>query len=236
MQALKFLFWIDADPAAFKGPLAGILNRFCDARILSNPWMNATMDQIDTIDWTLELLRKRQQTSPKRLMAPGPSSPQIRMLFDAAAQAPDHGLILPWRFVQISDAARPRLGAAFAAALLERDPAASTQQLQDARDKAQRAPFLALAIARTQDDHPEISVAERLVSLGSALQNMLLAVHAQGFGAGLVSGQAMNSQALRALFGLGDNEQAVCFVVVGTVKSAKAARIRPAPEAFVTTL
>ncbi len=194
------------------------------------------MNLLDTIDWTLELLHKRQQVSPKRLTAPGPSPSQIRQLFDAAAQAPDHGLILPWRFVQFSDAARADLGEAFAAALVERDAAASAEQLRDAREKAQRAPFVAVAIVRTHDEHPEIPLAERIVSLGCALQNILLAACAQGFGAGLVSGQAMDSQALRCLLGLRHGEQAICFITVGTVKASKAVRARPDPDAFVTVL
>ncbi len=194
------------------------------------------MDPLDTTDWTIELLRKRQQVSPKRLTAPGPSLSQIRQLFVAAAQAPDHGLILPWRFVQFSDAARADLGEAFAAALVERDPTASAQQLRDARDKAQRAPFVAVAIVRAHDDHREIPLAERIVSLGCALQNILLAACAQGFGAGLVSGQAMDSHALRGLLSLRHGEQAICFITIGTVKTSKAARARPDPDAFVTVL
>ena len=191
----------------------------------------------DTAAWALELLRKRQQTSPKRLAPPGPSEAQVQALFEAAAQAPDHGLILPWRFVVVPDAARVHLGEAFAAALSERDPAATPEQLGDARDKASRAPFLALAIARLRDDgHPDIPPAERLVSLGCALQNLLLMAHAQGFGAGLVSGQAMDSAALRALFHVASNEAAVCFVVVGSVDRAKARRARPSVEDFVGIL
>ena len=79
-------------------------------------------------------------------------------------------------------------------------------------------------------------MAERFVSLGCALQNMLLMAHAQGFGAGLVSGQAMQSVALRTLFGLEAHEQAVCFIVTGTIKTAKASRNRPSPDEFVRTL
>lgn len=195
--------------------------------------MNVSPSSVEVL---ITLMRERRQVSAKRLVEPGPSAEQIRTLFEAAAQAPDHGLILPWRFVQVSDAARPRLGEAFAAALLERDPPASAEQLQEAHDKARRAPFLALAIARTRDDHPEIPLAERLASLGCALQNLLLTAHAQGFGAGLASGQAMDSKALRGLFGIGDKEQAVCFVVIGTIKTLKPPRVRPAPETFVSSL
>ena len=194
----------------------------------------------DYAELVCELIAKRQQTSPKRMGDPGPTAEQVQALFSAAAQAPDHGLIRPWRFVHVSDAARGRLGEAFAQALLERDPAATGQQIQDARAKAARAPFLVLAIARLQDSlpdvHPEIPLTERLASLGCALQNMLLLAHAQGFGAGLVSGQAMDTRALRELFSVHEGEKAVCFVVVGTVAKAKAPRIRPAVSDFVSAL
>jgi nitroreductase len=197
-------------------------------------------ERTDYAELVSELIAKRQQTSPKRLGDPGPTPEQVHDLFSAATQAPDHGLIRPWRFVHVSDAARARLGEAFAQALLERDPAATPRQLQDARDKAARAPFLAVAIARLQEDladaHPEIPLTERLVSLGCALQNMLLLAHAQGFGAGLVSGQAMDTRALRELFAIGEGERAVCFVVVGTVIKAKASRLRPTVSDFVSAL
>ncbi len=185
---------------------------------------------------TLELMRLRRQTSPKRLASPGPSEVQVRALFEAAAQAPDHGRILPWRFVQVGCEGRSQLGEAFACALLERDPDATQTQLQEARDKARRAPFLALAIVRLEDVHTQIPAVERYVSLGCALQNMLLAAHALGFGAGLVSGQALHSHALRELFAIESAEQAVCFIAVGTVAKAKAARQRPTPGEIVSML
>lgn len=184
----------------------------------------------------LDLMRSRRQTSPKRLIEPGPSDEQIHALFEAAAQAPDHGRIRPWRFVLVGAAARPDLGQAFASALRERDPLATPMQVQDARDKALRSPFLALAIARLDDAHAEIPAAERYVSLGCALQNMLLGAHALGYGAGLVSGRAVHSRALRDLFGIEAGELAVCFVAVGTVSQDKPTRARPAPGEFVSSL
>ena len=184
----------------------------------------------------LELMRARRQTSPRRLIDPGPSEEQIHAMFDAAAQAPDHGAIRPWRFVRVRAVARSDLGEAFARALCERDPRATPTQLHEARAKALRAPFLALAIARLDDEHREIPSAERLVSLGCALQNMLLVAHAFEYGAGLVSGQAMSSTALRELFGIGEGEQAVCFVAIGTVSNEKPKRERPAPGEFVSAL
>jgi hypothetical protein len=52
----------------------------------------------------------------------------------------------------------------------------------------------------------------------------------------LTSGKALKADSLRALFQLTASEQALCFVSIGTVKSRKAARVRPAVIAYVSTL
>ena len=57
-----------------------------------------------------------------------------------------------------------------------------------------------------------------------------------GFGSGLTSGQAMGSPRMRALFSLGNDEVAVCFVNVGTVAKRKPQRMRPSAKQFVTSL
>lgn len=185
------------------------------------------------------LMDERQHTSPKRLTDPGPDADQVDRLFRAAASAPDHGRLLPWRFVVVPTDQRGRLAEAFALALIDRDPGATLVQIEEARSKAWRAPWVALAIARTRDDDGgagPVPAAERLVSLGGAIQNLLLAAHSMGFGSGLASGRAMESVRLRSLFGVQPQEQAVCFVNVGTVAAARPVRARPTPAEFVSWL
>ncbi len=185
----------------------------------------------------LACMRRRTQIAPRHLLAPGPDESQRRQLFEAAATAPDHGQILPWRFVVVPLEARGRLADAFEQALLERDPAAGEDERARARDKASRAPFLALAVVRERGDGQQhITLHERMASLGCALQNMLLMAHAQGFGAGLVSGLALRSGALASCFGLAAGERAVCFVAAGTPARRKPARQRPLPEQVASML
>ena len=43
------------------------------------------------------LIHSRQHTGPKRLVAPGPDEPTLRELLAAAAAAPDHQQLQPWR-------------------------------------------------------------------------------------------------------------------------------------------
>ena len=184
----------------------------------------------------LALIQGRYQVSPRRLIDPGPDVQQQRWLWEAAAAAPDHGCLTPWRFVVIAPEQRTWLGEVFARALIERDPGATLDQIQTAREKAQRAPFLALAIADLRAHVPDIPAQERLISLGCALQNILLCAHAMGFGAGLSSGRAMQSAALRSAFGLAPGEDAVCFVSVGTEVKHKPPRVRPDPATFVSNV
>lgn len=183
------------------------------------------------------LIASRQNVSPKRLFEPGPGEAQLEHLFAAAAAAPDHGQLLPWRFVIAPQDKRGLLAEVFALALIDRDPGATLVQIEAAREKAYRSPLLMLAVARlVSDREPEIPNLERMVSLGCALQNLLLTSHAMGFGSGLTSGRAMSSERMSALFRLGVEEQAVCFVNIGTVSKSKAARVRPSRDQFVTSL
>ena len=89
-----------------------------------------------TIQLASQWIASRQTVLPKRLVAPGPDAAELEQLFRAAADAPDHDLINPWRFLIIPEHRRADLGALFAQALLERDASASNDQVAQARDNA----------------------------------------------------------------------------------------------------
>jgi nitroreductase len=200
---------------------------------------SAAADAPDTAlsgEWAAALIHGRRTVLPKRLAEPGPDAMQLQRVLGAAAAAPDHGERLPWRFVIVPPPARAALGEAFAAALRDRDPQATQEQLAQAREKAFRAPLLLLAVADLGGPGDEIPAAERLVSAGCAIQNMLLMATALGFGSALTSGKAMDSAALRGLFGLREPEQALCFVSIGTIAGAKRGRTRPPVESYVSVL
>ena len=132
--------------------------------------------------------------------------------------------------------ARGRLADAFAAALLARDATASPAQVAQAREKAHRSPVLLLLVVDGLCGDPEVDLNERMVSAGCALQSMLLLATALGHGSALTSGKALKDAGLRALFGLGEGEHAVCFVNLGTVLSRKPARQRPESNAYFRVL
>jgi nitroreductase len=193
-------------------------------------------DPAEQAQWAAALMQSRQTILPKRLVAPGPDEAQLQILLSAAASAPDHGQLLPWRLVLVPTSARERLAQVFADALLERDASALPEQVAQAREKAHRAPLLLLLVVDGARGDPEIDLHERIISAGCAVQNMLLMATALGFGSALTSGKALKSSTLRTLFALNPNELALCFVSVGTVASARKARLRPVPADYVSTL
>lgn len=174
------------------------------------------------------LIQSRQTVLPKRLVDPGPTPAELQALLELAAAAPDHGQLTPWRFIVVPPAQRHRLAEVFAHALAERDPSATLEQLAQAREKAYRAPLLMLAVACLGPREPDVPALERMVSMGAALQNLLLGAHALGYGAGLTSGQAMASVPMRHLCGLSEGEVAVCCVNIGTA-TRRSQRLQPRP-------
>lgn len=209
---------------------ASTASRADGARTLSQP------RPPEVVELAQALIHTRQTILPRRLGDPGPDAAQTQLILGAAASAPDHHELLPWRFVIVPAEARGRLADAFAAALVQRDASATPRQIEQAREKAYRAPLLLLAVVRLRDDDAEIEPQERIISAGCALQNMLLMAHALGFGAALTSGKALASSALRSLFDLGDEEQALCFLSVGSVASCRPARLRPQSGQYVSML
>jgi nitroreductase len=191
---------------------------------------------MDLADLAATLMQSRQTILPKRLMEPGPDAAQLAQIVGVAASAPDHKQLLPWRFILVPQDVRPLLAEQFAVALQERDAAALPVQLQQARDKAFRSPCLMLVVVDGARGDPEIDLAERLLSTGCAVQNMLLMANALGFASALTSGKALKAPGLRRLFTLQDADHALCFVSLGTAMASRPGRIRPRSADYVCHL
>jgi|APHig2749369809_1036254.scaffolds.fasta_scaffold06947_2 nitroreductase len=182
------------------------------------------------------LVAARRNFTLRRLHAPGPDAQTLARLVEAAAHAPDHGLLRPWRFVLIPQERRADLGEVFADALAARDPGCGEEALATARDKAQRAPCLLVAVLRDDTAARAVPVTEKLVSLGCAMQNLLLAASAAGFATGLASGAAMDAPGMRRLLRLEAHERAICFIGLGTAAIEKPPRPTPDAAAYLSSI
>ena len=194
------------------------------------------MQDQDRSYFLLSLINSRQNVAPKRLVVPGPSQQQLEKIFCAAVTAPDHGLLQPWRFILIPKHKRDELGTAFVHALKERDMNASQVQIDLAYTKAFRAPCVMICVLSNKVSQPHIPKNERLISLGCAIQNMLLMAQSMSIGCGITSGQAINSAPMKELFQLSSHEEGICFLNFGTVKEYKPKRPIPNPLSFFSSL
>jgi len=166
---------------------------------------------------TLVALTSRQSVPPAFLAGPAPDGAALERILTAGASAPDHGKLRPWRFILIRGAARERLGEVFVEALRRREPDPPESALDQERSRPLRAPLLIAVAATVDPDHPKIPAIEQILSAGAAVQNMLLAAHAEGFGAKWVTGANAYDDHVKAALGLAAADRLVGFVYLGTV-------------------
>lgn len=179
-------------------------------------------------------LLERRSISPKRLVEPGPSEADIAAIIEAACAAPDHRRLKPWRFILIRNEARDALANSFEAAAFETHVSLSPEQIERAREKAFNGACLIAVIARLRQDLRDVPLHEQWVSVGAATQNMLLAAHALGFGAMLVSGDKVATRALCQGLGLRDGEQLLGFVALGSIVKAAKPSVRPKADELLS--
>ena len=172
------------------------------------------------------------RASVKLLGDPGPSDADLRLIFEAAVRAPDHGKLRPWKFFVVRGDARQQLSELFAEGVRRRDPNATEAQIEKEREKPLRAPVMIVLAAKVVAGHkiPEI---EQVLSSAAAGMNILNAVHALGFGAKWVTGANCYDPEFRKAFGLDETDQLLGFIHVGTPEDSGGVMERPDPAAFV---
>jgi nitroreductase len=177
------------------------------------------MDPLATLD-------ARRSVPSRLLTVPGPDPAQLQRLLAAASRVPDHGKLVPWRFLLITGDVRLRLGDLLAARSFERDPCASPAAIDKDRRRFSFAPLIVTVIGRLTPGHkvPEI---EQLLTGGSVCFALLQAAQALGFGAQWLTGWAAYDPVVTARLGLAENERVLGFVHIGTPTDGAPERDRP---------
>jgi hypothetical protein len=80
------------------------------------------------------------------MVAPGPSTAELQLAVRSALRAPDHGRLLLWRVVTISEAQRPALARTFEA--FARDEGKSEEDVAAECKRAYNGPVLGAWVAR----------------------------------------------------------------------------------------
>ena len=174
-----------------------------------------------------EAIHTRQSVSKVR---PDPVPREmIEKLLAAAAQAPNHHKVRPWRFIVLTGAARERLGEAMAQSLLRRNPAALPEALANDRAKPLRAPVL-IVVAADKPNQPKVVDIENVSAASAAAQNLLLAAHALGLGAMWRTGDAAFDPEVKTALGLAPDQHLIGFIYVGYPLAELPAPNRPGAD------
>jgi nitroreductase len=171
------------------------------------------------------------RASVKLVGEPGPDDADLRVIFEAAVRAPDHGKLRPWRFFVVRGDARRQLSDLFVAGVKRREPGANEAQIEKERQKPLSAPVTIAVVSKTVVGHkiPEI---EQTLSAGAAAMNMLNAIHALGFGAKWVTGANCYDPEFKREFGLDATDQLIGFIHIGTPAVGGTPLERPDPAEF----
>jgi len=174
----------------------------------------------------LAALDARRSVPSRLLGAPGPDAGQLQRLLTSASRVPDHGKLVPWRFLLISGDTRLRLGELLAARSRERDPQASAAAIEKDRQRFSFAPVIVTVVARLTPGH-KVPEQEQLLAAGSVCFALLQAAQALGFGAQWLTGWAAYDPVIGARLGLAANERVVGFIHIGTAAEPAPERDRP---------
>jgi len=154
-----------------------------------------------------------------RLAAPAPSDDDLRVILQAAAAAPDHGSLRPFRFVVLAGSAKDAFGEVLARAYLARCQAGGVDPVKAKEDKERtklgRAPMVVVvAAARVPSD--KIPFEEQEDAAAAACENALLAATALGYGSMWRTGEPAYDDGVKAALGLSADDAIVGFLYLGT--------------------
>ena len=162
-----------------------------------------------------------------RLVEPGPDADAIAELITIASRVPDHGKLVPWRFITYRGEARVMAGRLLAtryAAFLGRE--LTPGEVEKELTRFSRAP-LVVGVVFVPRENPKIPQWEMLLSAGAAAMNLVHGANALGFGANWVTNWYADDEEGRAILGLMPGEMAIGFVHIGTPVGEGIERARP---------
>jgi nitroreductase len=156
------------------------------------------------------------RSSVSLLVKPSPTDAEQEIMFQSALRAPDHCRLRPWRFISLKGSALTSLAQVF----VDHGRDLSERTLTEAEQtklykKGLRAPWVVLVVVK-KTEHAKVPFLEQYASAAAAAQNICLAAHAMNYGAIWRTGSLVSSTPMRTTFELGENEDILGAIYIGT--------------------
>ncbi|MFG1227754.1 nitroreductase family protein [Xanthobacter wiegelii] len=197
------------------------------------PAYEAPLADVPVSAETLELLETRRSLPLRALLAPGPTPQELDRMLAIAARVPDHGRLVPWRFIVIEGAAREAAGVRLDALYAEQNPGLAPDKARMWRDYLMRAPLTVVVVSRA-DPASKIPELNQILSAGAAAMNLVVAATALGFSALWLLKWPGRDPAAAALLGVEASEKVAGFIHIGRPAARVEDRPRPLLADVVT--
>lgn len=185
----------------------------------------------------IDFLASRRSASPALLTDPAPSDDDLRTILTIAARTPDHGKLVPYRFITLDHHACQRLGDHVEAAFRADNPDAPDAALQKCRQRFDDAPMIVAVVCRARPEDPrkpKIPEFEQLMTCGAVCMNLLHAAHALGYASVWLSGWTAYDRRVLNAIGLDESERLAGWIHLGTQTERREDRERPNLDDIVT--
>lgn len=180
----------------------------------------------------VDFLLTRRSRPAKTLTAEAPEPDEIRVMLTAASRTPDHGKLVPWRFVVIS---RDGMGA------LSEQASARMTARGEGPEQAEKAARnftyggLIVAVVTVSRTSPKIPLWEQEAAASSVCLALVNAALACGWGANWLSGPlCRDPEFLGPALGLAPDESVAGFVHIGRETVVPPDRDRPDIDTITT--
>lgn len=150
----------------------------------------------------------------------------IERLLDAAAQAPNHYKVRPWRFIVLTGDGRNKLGDVMAASQQERHPEFPHEVFDKTRALPLRAPVV-IAVGVDKPAEAKVLEIENVCAAAAAIENLLLAAHAMDLGAKWRTGEWARDTKVKEFFGFEAEQHIIGFIYIGYPAFAPEPALRP---------
>lgn len=151
---------------------------------------------------------ERRRSYP-RVSPDAPTTAQLLPLIEAAASAPDHASLRPWRVIEIRGDARRRLGAAFV-----EESGLTNADAERLAAKPMRASLL-LAVVAVRKESFKVHTWEQDAAAAGIAHLLALLLDDAGWGVMWRTGGHTRSAAVRRVHQLADNEELLGWLYVG---------------------
>jgi len=155
------------------------------------------------------------RNSSKKLEKPYPNKKEMELIYKAALRAPDHAMLRPTRFIEITGKGLDRLSKTFNKYAKENISELDPKKLEKYTNAPYRAPMIIVLVTEFQN-HPKVPEIEQMLSTAAAAQNILLAVDSLGYGAIWRTGIFALDKNISRYFDLNEKQKILGYIYIGT--------------------